>query len=255
MTDLTQQDLTDDAFLGATLAILQPRGGYRAGIDAVLLAATAECRDRPRTALLDVGAGVGVVGLCAAARLASLDVTLLEKQPALLTLARRNVARNHLTDRVGVVPGDVLAPAPAPQLPAESFDVVLSNPPFYDDGAMRPSANPLKAAAHAMPAGGLDRWLTFMARMTRPGGTATVIHRPAALDELLAAFAGHFGELTILPLHPRTGQPANRVIVRGRKASRKPSQLLPGLILHDDANGFRPEIDKLLRSPAGFAIG
>ena len=88
--------LTDDAFLGGGLRILQPEAGYRAGIDAVLLAAAAPVGASRKELVLDVGAGVGVVGLAVAHRAANAHVTLIEREPLLADLARQNIFRNNL---------------------------------------------------------------------------------------------------------------------------------------------------------------
>jgi tRNA1(Val) A37 N6-methylase TrmN6 len=80
-------DVTEDVFLGDQLTIRQPAKGYRAGIDAVLLAATARVGEGP---VLDIGAGVGTVGLCAAIRCKDLSVVLVEREAEIATLARAN---------------------------------------------------------------------------------------------------------------------------------------------------------------------
>ena len=104
--DAHQIPVTDDFFLGDRLRVRQPAKGYRAGIDAVLLAATAEAGGR----ILDVGAGCGVVGLCAAARLPEARVVFVESEPALCALARENVAANVMAARVSVVEADITLP-------------------------------------------------------------------------------------------------------------------------------------------------
>ncbi|MBN9278626.1 MAG: methyltransferase, partial [Hyphomicrobium sp.] len=86
--------LTDDAFLGGALAILQPAEGYRAGLDAVLLAAACGAQAGKGARVLDAGAGVGVAGLCVARRVVDAHVTLVEREPVLAEIARRNAARN-----------------------------------------------------------------------------------------------------------------------------------------------------------------
>ena len=53
-------------------------------------------------------------------------------------------------------------------------------------------------------------------------------------------FDARFGALKVLPLHPRAGAPAHRVLVQGIKGSRGPLQLLPGFVLHGDGNAFTP---------------
>jgi tRNA1(Val) A37 N6-methylase TrmN6 len=247
---------SDDAFLDGRLRILQPKAGYRAGIDGVLLAATVEADAGAR--VLDVGAGVGVVGLCLASRLTGVDVTLVERDAGLAALARRNAVRNGLGGRVRVVEADVLRPLGAsPDLAgrAESFDHALANPPFHVEGRGTAAGDPVKAGANAMPAGALDRWVRFMAAMARPGGVLTLIHRADALAEVLGALAGRFGGPVVVPVHPRESEPAIRVLVRVRKGSRGPLELRPGLILHGAGNGFRPRIAAVLRDGAGLPLG
>src|SRR5581483_8667365 len=158
--------------------------------------------------VLDVGAGVGVVGLAVAHRAPRACVTLVEREPLLAELARNNVARNALEARVRVVEADVsrrLDELAELRPEAESFDHVLANPPYNPLGAGTVSAEALRAAANAMPAGNLARWARFMAAMARPGGSATMIHRADAVSEILQAFAGRFGRLLVFPLFPREG--------------------------------------------------
>jgi tRNA1(Val) A37 N6-methylase TrmN6 len=245
----------EDAFLGGALRIRQMQGGYRAGLDAVLLAATLAAERGAR--VLDMGAGVGVVGLAAARRLPDIEVTLVERDPALAALARRNVGRNGLDDRVHVIVADVTRPLrELPELGglADSFDHALANPPYHVEGRGTLAAEPVKAAANAMPAAALERWMRFAAAMLRPGGSLTLIHRPDALEGLLAALAGRFGGVVLLAVHPRDGEPASRLLVRAVKGSRAPLQLRPGLILHNADHGFRPQVEAILRDGAALDI-
>lgn len=253
MTDVASMAVTDDAFLGDALRILQPKAGYRAGVDAVLLAATAVSSV---DTVLDAGAGVGVVGLCVARRLPDARVTLLEREGELVATARENVARNLLGDRVCVVQGDIVGSAALlrDSVPDESFAAVLANPPFYLDGRGTVAATSLKAVSHSMDVGDLDQWARFAARVVRPGGTFTMVHTADALSRLLGAFGQRFGAIKIKPVYARTGEPAIRVIVSGVKGSRAPLQIRDGLILHGMGNDFRPEVAAILRDGAPLAI-
>ncbi|MFO7297691.1 MAG: methyltransferase [Proteobacteria bacterium] len=250
-------EVTEDAFLGGALSIFQPRQGYRAGLDAVLLAAAVPaCGEAPER-VLDAGSGVGVVGLCVARRVPTTKVTLVENESRLVALARRNVERNRLSDRVEVIEADVTAPGSALEavgLKSDTFDHVVANPPYNEEGRGRRPKHPIKAAAHAMPAENLQRWVQFLTRVAAPGGSLTLIHRPDALPNLLPVLKGRFGGLKILPLHPRASEPAVRVIVQGRKGSRAPLAILPGIILHGEDNRFRPEIVEILRNGAALPL-
>jgi tRNA1(Val) A37 N6-methylase TrmN6 len=244
---------TEDAFLGDMLRIRQPSRGYRAGVDAVLLAATVDLEPGQLATVIDCGAGVGTVGLCVAVRCREAKVTLVEREAALIAIAGENVARNGLDDRVRVVAGDITARgAAAPQIAADSFDVVLANPPFHDADGGTPAGDLLKQASHAMDPDLIDDWARFAARVAKPGGRLTMIHKPAALPMLLAALRDRFGAITLRPVHSHAGRPAIRVIVSAIKGSRAELQIRPGLVLHEAGGGFTPYVSRILRQGAGL---
>lgn len=255
--DIEPAATTCDAFLGGALQILQPSRAYRAGLDAVLLAAAmpapASHTHASPIRVLDAGAGVGVVGLCVARRVAQARVTLVERERELASLASLNVERNNLDGRIRVICQDLRAPAPelaAAGLSPDSFDIVMANPPYDEQGAGRPPPDPLKAGANLMAAGDLDRWARFLVRMAAPRGLLLMIHRADALGRILAALDGRFGAVEVLPIHPREKTPAHRILLRARKASGAPMTIHQGLVLHGDGNGFVAEIDRVLRNGA-----
>ncbi|HXF53933.1 MAG TPA: methyltransferase [Hyphomicrobiaceae bacterium] len=250
---VAQADVTDDAFLGGRLRLLQPKAGYRAGLDAMLLAAAVPAAGPVRVRVLDAGAGVGAAGLALAARVPGAEVVLVEFHADLVELARKNVARNGLSSRVRVIAADLFAPAAdlaSQGLEARSFDCVLANPPYLEEGRASSPADRAKAGAYVMAAGGLERWARFLARMAAPEGAVTLIHRADALGDVLLALGRRFGDLSVLPIHPRAGDPARRILVGGRKGSRAPLRLLSGLVLHGAGHGFLPDIDAVLRDGA-----
>lgn len=254
-------ELSKDAFLGGALEILQPRSGYRAGLDAVLLAAAAPVRAGSRERVLDAGSGVGVVGLCVARRVADARVTLAEIEPELLALARDNVVRNDLNDRVQVVQVDVAKGGASfegvteAEFPAGSFAHVLANPPYLEAGTGTVPGNPLKASAHQMVRGGLDAWIRFLAAGAASDGSATVIYPADRLAALVTSMEGRFGALKVFPVFPRHNSAATRIIVQGVKGSRAPLQVLCGIVLHDDGNAFRPDVQQILRHGAALRLG
>ena len=249
-----EADWSDDAFLGGRIQALQPRSGYRAGIDAVLLAAAVPAVGGER--VLEAGTGVGVVALCLASRVENLTVTGVEIQPHLCEAARDNAARNRLGHRVSVIQGDVCAGArgaDATGLKPDTFDRVFANPPYFQAGKVRLPPDPARARSHAADEQDLDRWMRFMVSMVRPSGTMTLIHTADALPRLLAACDNRFGGLHVVPLHPRRGETANRVLLHGVKASRAPLKLLHSVALHRADGSYEEEIEDALRR--GKALG
>ena len=77
-----------------------------------------------------------------------------------------------------------------------------------------------------------------VAALLRPGGRFALIHRADHLGAALAACAGRFGAVSVLPVHPRGSEAAHRVILRGFKGSRAPLRLLPPFVLHEEGGGF-----------------
>ncbi|MCJ2068057.1 methyltransferase [Methylobacterium sp. J-030] len=237
-----------DAFLGGLLRLHQPlRGAHRAGTDAVLLARlltpTPDCR------LCDVGAGTGAVGLACAALVPGLRPTLVERDPGLAETARANAALNGIA--AAIVQADVLAPAAerrAAGLLPDSFDMVLTNPPFFEAGTHRASPHPNRSAAHTFAAGSLDAWIRACTAILRPGGRIGMIHRADALPTCLDALRGRFGGLAIRPVHARAEAPAIRVLIAATKGSRAAPSLLPSLVLHGPDGAFTPEAEALHRA-------
>jgi tRNA1(Val) A37 N6-methylase TrmN6 len=238
-------DLTHDALLGGRIRLWQPRAGYRAATDPVLLAAFT--RARPGERVLELGLGAGAAALCLARRVPGLEVHGLEIQPAYAELARRNAAENGLV--LEVHQGDLSRMPPA--LRRLAFDHVLANPPFHPESAS-PAPDPGRDIAHreALP---LAAWVDAGLRRLGPGGRLVLIQRAARLDEILAALAGRAGGVEILPIASRTGQPAQRVLVRARKGSKAPLTLWFPLTFHRgssherDGESYTAEAQRLLR--------
>jgi tRNA1(Val) A37 N6-methylase TrmN6 len=240
-------ETSEDAVLGGRLVLRQPRNGHRVGHDAILLAAaTSACAGEQ---VVDLGAGVGAAGLAVARRIGGVAVTLVEIDPALAALAGENAARNALAERVRAVCLDVAAPSAAfaaAGLAPGAADRVLMNPPF-NAPQQQPSRDPSRRQAHSASRHTLDRWLGAVARLLRPGGVVTLIWRADALDSLLTALTAGFGAVTLLPIHPKPGAPAIRVLARAVKASRAPLSLLPGFILADQVGKPTAQAEAVLR--------
>ncbi len=240
-------DWREDALLGGRVRLRQAARGYRAGMDAALLAAAVEAR--PGQTLLDVGCGPGAVLCQVAARRPGVDLTGLERDPVAVALARANLDLNGLGDRARVIEG-ALADRPAPT-PGAAYDWAVANPPFFDDpGAMRAPA--AERAGAWMADDGLDAWLAYLRRSVREGGHAVVIHRADRLADILTGWGAAMGDVRIRPIHARSNRAATRVLIRATKASRAAPSLLPPVILQTSEAEHSAEAERLYRGESGL---
>ncbi len=247
--------LTEDAFLGGRLSILQPEKGYRAGIDAVFLAATIPCN--AGDTVFEAGIGAGVCSLCVVARSPATHVTGLEIATRYSLLCEENAKRNGYGQHVKVITADVkdalrkdLAHLPQHGTFAHAF----ANPPYFEDGKVTASPTLLKSQAHAFGADDLELWIKVLIAMVGPRGSVTLIHRAESLGKILLAMGDKLGDIRVAPLYARTGTTASRIVVQGIRGSKAPLQLLPGLILHKDDNSFTEDAEAVLREGMAWRL-
>lgn len=244
-------ELTSDAFLGGDLTIRQPKAGYRAGIDPVLLAAAVPARSGD--SVLELGCGAGVAALCLGRRVPGIKLAGIELQPDYAALARENAQRNGMAFEV--TEGD-LARMPA-ALRVWSFDHVIANPPYFrrEAGTRATDRGRETALGETTP---ISAWIDAGLRRLRPGGRLTVIQRADRLPDLLAALAGRRASVAVLPLAPREGREATLLVLAARKDGRAPFRLLPPVVLHEgpvhlrDGEDYAPAIRGVLRDGAAL---
>ena len=247
---MTDADLSHDAFLCGRLHLWQPVAGYRAATDPVLLAAA--CPAKPGNSVLDLGCGVGAAALCLATRVPDLSLSGLELQDSYAALARRNAAENGHEFQVET--GDLT------QMPASlkrDFDHVIANPPYYpNSGTPSPHKSRDTALRAETPIG---LWVQTASRRLRPGGWLTLIAGADSLPDILTSLAPGLGSASVLPLAPREGRPALRILLRARKTGRAAFRLLAPFVLHHgpahdgDRESYTTRANAVLRQAADLS--
>jgi tRNA1(Val) A37 N6-methylase TrmN6 len=246
---------TEDGFLDGRLRILQPEKGYRAGIDAVFLAAAIPVQSGDQ--VFEAGIGAGVASLCLVHRNPGIHVTGIEVAQRYAMMCEENAKRNGFASHIKAIHGDVkdaLRKELAHMPQHGTFAHAFANPPFFDEGKVTPSPSLLKAQAHAFGPDDLDLWVKVMHAMVGLRGTVTMIHRADSLPKILRAMDERLGDIRVAPLFARTGTVASRVIVQGVKGSKAPLQMLPGLVLHNEDNSFTADAEAVLRNGAACPL-
>jgi len=245
-TDRASVETTEDALLAGQVRLTQPKHGFRAAIDSVLLPAAVTAGSGQN--IFEIGAGCGAASLCLARRVHDVQISGIEIQPQLVRLAGDNVRANGLEGRIDIMFGDV-----AQQLPPRvqgPFDHVMLNPPYLDPSRARPPEQNDKAVALIEGAAGLDIWVSRAHSLLRHKGIITLIHSADRIDDIVIALDGKFGGITLCPLWPKAGVKAKRLIVRARKGVATPFSLTAGLVLHTDNGDYTAEADAILRGAA-----
>ena len=235
-------DFTTDEFLGGKLKIKQPAKGYRIGIDTVLLASATKPRDNAK--VLDLGCGVGGVSLCLLSNHPNISVVGIDLDGDLIKVAKENNLASGFEKRFKPLLGSVLDPPKS--LVHNTFDVVVTNPPYLARDTSNPSPENRKISSHIETEVDLADWLRFSAKFLRPRGVISLIHRADRLDHILALMRMKFGGLVVCPLWPKAGHPAKRVIIFGTKGSASPIKIMPGIILHNDDGSYTTSVLSVL---------
>lgn len=239
MTEPVLTNYSDDEFLDGKVTLRQPKKGYRAGTDALLLAAAL-----PMMAgkMLEVGAGVGAPSICYMARMALAEnkphISAVEKFTDVAEFARFNIEENSFKHQIELVHADIFNSAAEMEklgLKSDGFDHVFSNPPFFDSAKGKVSNNDYKALAHSMSHNELEKWLIFMVRVLKNKCHLTLIYPMEHLYSVLKILENRVGDICIRPIFGKQDSPAVRFLLQAKKGSRSPLKMLPALILrHDD---------------------
>jgi tRNA1(Val) A37 N6-methylase TrmN6 len=239
------EGLTRDAFLGGKVQLLQPKTGYRAGVDPVFLAASVNAG--AGQSILDLGCGVGAAALCLGARIPDLELIGVERQPIYAELARQNGLETICADFTDLPEG----------LRQKQFDHVIANPPYFDRNASVAARDIGREGALGEDTP-LSVWMKVAAKRLKPRGYVHFVHRIERLPDLMEAVPASIGSVQVLPISPRVGRKAELVIFRARKDGRAAFELFSPCILHRgerherDGDSYLPEIKAVLRDGAAL---
>lgn len=216
------------------VTIAQPAKGHRFTLDSILLADF--CRIRPRSRVLELGAGTGIVSLLLAKKHPGASITAVEIQEEIADLCRWNAQVNGLGDRMTVIEDDIARARKA--FRSGSFDAIVANPPYTGPGAGRQS--PLTSRRIAREGGGatLAVWLRT-ASLLKNKGRFFLIYPAPRTAELSTLLRKHQLEPKRLRfIHPKADHNASLVLVEAVRSGAAGEEVLPPLVLHENDGRF-----------------
>ena len=219
-----------ETFFNGKLQIIQKKNGYRFSVDAILLSRFVRIRKNER--VIDLGTGCGILPLLLSQTAKAHSYVGVEIQKGLVECAKRNVALNHLEDRILILKKDFRELKRI--FPPGSFDVALSNPPYreYRTGRINPSME--KATARHEIKGRLEDLISIASYLLPQKGRCYLIF-PAlrTVDLFVALRGGKLEPKRIQLVHPRMGEEAKFILAESLKASGVELKIMKPLTLDE----------------------
>lgn len=235
------------------VTIYQPARGFRYSVDAFLLvdfaARTISGRKTGGVSAAELGSGTGVISLGLALYPEIKRIIGIEIIPELVRMSNRSAAASGLAGKTQFVEGDLKNPQAA-GMGNDSFDMVVSNPPYRQVEKGRVSRDFARAVARHEVAAKIADVAQAASRLLKSDGTLCVVYVPERLPELLVKLedAG-LKPRRIRFVHPHETDPAKMVLVEARKSSKGSLTIAPSFFVNDDSGNYTEEAQNTFEGP------
>lgn len=219
--------------------IIQDKGRFCFGMDAVLLSGFARVKLGEK--VLDLGTGTGIIPILLEAKTDGEHFTGLEIQPESADMASRSVAYNDLQDKIDIVVGDIKDASQ--RFGASSFDVITTNPPYMIGQHGIKNDQDAKAIARHEVLCDLDDILRESAKMLKPSGRFYMVHRPFRLAEIFSKMIEYRIEPKRMQLvYPFVDKEPNMVLIEGLRGGKSRITVEKPLIVYQEPGVYTDEI-------------
>lgn len=235
----------DDTGFGGIRIFQQPEE-FCYGVDAVMLAgmaAESSAASKEDCRIIDLGTGTGIIPLILSHKTKASCIRGVEIQENSWQLAVKNAAYNGLTDRVQFFHGDVKAFSGEP---AETFDIVTSNPPYTEGNRGIACANRAKHIARHETTASLNDFAETAARLLKDKGDFYMVHRPARLADICECCRKHRLEpKEMCFVSGKPGEKPNILLIHCVKNGKKELRIREPIFVHEENGSYSQEILKM----------
>ena len=223
------KNITIDKILKGKISIIQLKNGFRFGFEAVFLAAFVNGYlkkiKKKKFSLVDIGSGVGTISLIIAHQNNEINITAIENNDSYSEIANENIVINNFQKKINVIKGDVFN---LNSYLINSFDIVVTNPPFYDQ-KQKKSENELDNYAKRIM--NYETWIENSVKLLKDKGIIFLIIPTVLLEKSLKSLSTKTGSFKIFPIWPNQKKSSKRLILIAKKGGASPTELMSGMRL------------------------
>lgn len=221
------------------LQLIQDPERFCFGMDAVLLSGFVKAGKGDR--VLDICSGNGIIPVLLSAKTEAEHISGLEIQPEAVSLARRSVMMNGLTERIDIVEGDLKKITD--YFPKSSMDVITCNPPYMtSQHGLQNEADHKTIARHEILCN-LEDVVSAAAKTLKPGGNFYMVHRPFRLSEIIVMLTKYKLEPKRMRLvYPFIDKEPNMVLIEAKRGAKPRVTIEKPLIVYKETGVYTDEI-------------
>lgn len=237
--EVTLDDLQNGYF------IYQTADGFRFGVDAVLLSEFTGVK--LKETVLDMGTGTGIIPILLAAKTKGKHFTGLEIQKTSADIAYESVKYNNLNDRIDIVNGDIKKASEI--FGCESFDVVVSNPPYMiDTHGLRNDLDSKYIARHEALCS-FEDIAREASRVLKSRGRFYLIHRPFRLAELMNTLIKYKLEPKKLRMiHSYIDKEPSMILIEALKGGNSGMRISKPLVIYEKNGEYTEEVRSVYKN-------
>lgn len=232
------------------MVLYQPKDGYCYNSDTHFLY-NFICKNLARFKnvkgeLLDIGSGSGILGLLVSREYEKLSLNQSEIQNVFQFFSQKNAQTNKI--EANIYKGSFLE-----MNFDKSFDICISNPPFYHANVIK-SENENKKIARYNDSMPLDSFISKVSKILKDSGQFFFCYDVKQINEILITLKKHKLNLESLQfVYPNKEKDATLILVYARKNSKSLSKILPPLFVFDGGE-FTSEVQDIYKKSSTHSI-
>ena len=171
---------------------------------------------------------MGTISLIIAYQNNDINITAIENNDSILEISSENIIKNNFQKKINVIKEDILT---INNQLNNSFDFVVTNPPFYVDKEKQ-SENDLDNYAKRII--NYESWIEGSLKILKDKGVIFLIIPTGLLEHSLVNLGNKAGSFKIFPIWPDKKRSSKRLILMAKKGGSSPTELMSGLKLFNN---------------------